>query len=328
MLKISAHRKEIKMKLPYSYARSKDETCLVFRVKITDGTHVGWGEGGAFESFFEQSLDHEFEMLEAVVQKIQPQDLKAENLPSLLPPGPALNALDAALWDYKAKKSGRPIWALLNIQEPKPVKIMFTISMAEEKQLRQEILDSQNFPILKVKLGSDNDVERLELVRKLRPDADIVVDVNGRWDVKKLQSIMPILEEFKIKMIEQPLPKDNDAELRNVIRTIPIIADESFSTINDLDRLEPLYDGVNIKLDKCGGLTQALEIVKEARKRNMRIMVGCLPATSLSSAVGIIAAQFAEFVDLDNQFWVPDNFFPPLVYQDKCLFPPTSKLWG
>lgn len=326
-MRIEIKRKDVELISPYTYSRSRDLKCTLVHVELHNGEAVGRGEGAPFESFFEAPASETLEQLHAVAGKVHDR-LTPEELLTLLPPGPARNALDAALWDLEAKRRKKRVWQLLDLPEPRPVRIMYTISMAEHDQLVRELEDARRHPILKLKLGSKDDLARLELTRRIRPEAELVVDVNSGWDIETLRAMLPVLERYGVKMVEQPVAPRYEAGLREVERSIPLIADESFSSLQDLGRLADLYDGVNIKLDKCGGLTTALKIIEEARRRKLSIMLGCLPASSLSSAVGMLAAQFAKFVDLDNQFWLKEDIQPALAYENGWLHPASPELWG
>jgi L-alanine-DL-glutamate epimerase-like enolase superfamily enzyme len=326
-MKLVVERRDVGLVLPYTYSRGHDLSCALVQVRLEEDGVAGRGEGAPFESFFGVPATETLEQLEAVRPAVE-RGVSNRELLSLLPAGPARNALDAALWDLEAKRSSTPVWRLLGLHEPAPIEIMTTVSLAGDEQLGHELEASREHPVLKLKLGSDTDVERLELTRAVRPDADLVVDVNGAWDVDRLREMLPVLARHDVRMVEEPVSGRHVSGLRDLPRSIPLVADESFSSPDDLPRLAGLYDGVSIKLDKCGGLTAALEIVERARPLGLKVMVGCLPATSLSSAVGFHLAGFAEFVDLDNHLWVTEDTEPALVYRDGWLEPPLPELWG
>ncbi|WHM37600.1 dipeptide epimerase [Streptomyces sp. BPTC-684] len=334
-LQFAVVRQEIAFGLPYTYARGHDLTCTVVRVELRDGlrdgAHLGRGEGAPFESFFEVSAEETVAELEAVGPLVESGTADRADLLARLRRGAARNALDAALWDLAAKRAGVPVWRLLGTPEPKPLEIMTTISLAGPGQLEQEIAESRSVRVLKLKLGSpdaDDDVHRLERLRAARPDARIVVDVNGGWDLDTLRVMLPLLEKHRVRMLEQPVDAASEPGLRGLPRSLPIVADESFETEDDLERVRGLYDGVNVKLDKCGGLTAALRIIGRARREGLRIMVGCLPGSSLSAAVGFHAAQLAEFVDLDGHVRLVDDIEPRMTAKDGWLQAPARELWG
>lgn len=326
-MKLTVERVDVPLRLPYSYARGDDMRCPMVRVRLTADGVSGRGEGAPFESFFERPAADSVRQLAELGDELD-DDLTAEDVLALLPPGPARNALDAALWDLRAKQSGSPVWRLLGLPEPHPVDIVTTISLAGPEQLERELRDSAEHPVLKLKLGAPDDVHRLELTRRLRPDAALVVDVNSGWDHDRLTEMRPVLGEYGVRMIEQPVGPGEESKLVAGSSEIPIVADESFGTEEDLARLAPHYDGVNIKLDKCGGLTAGLRVVERATALGLRIMVGCLPASSLSTAVGFHLAQFAEFTDLDNHLWLTADVDPPVRCRAGRLYAPDPELWG
>ncbi|MFD9794364.1 dipeptide epimerase [Streptomyces sp. NPDC059070] len=334
-LQFAVVRQEIAFGLPYTYARGHDLTCTVVRVELRDppdsGGRTGRGEGAPFESWFEVSAEETVAELEAVGPLVESGTVGRDGLLGRLVQGAARNALDAALWDLAAKRAGVPVWRLLGTPEPKPLEIMTTISLADPDQLEQELAESRSSRVLKLKLGSpdaDDDVRRLERTRAVRPDASLVVDVNGGWDLDVLRELLPLLDRHRVRMLEQPVDAAAEPGLAELHHPVPIVADESFETEDDLARVRGLYDGVNIKLDKCGGLTAALRIVRRARAEGLRVMVGCLPGSSLSAAVGFHAAQLAEFVDLDGHLRLVDDVEPKMRVKDGWLQPPQRGLWG
>jgi L-alanine-DL-glutamate epimerase-like enolase superfamily enzyme len=326
-VKLTVERVDVPLRLPYSYARGDDLRCAMVRVQLTEDGVAGRGEGAPFESFFERPAADSVRQLEDLGDELD-DGLTGEDVLALLPPGPARNALDAALWDLRAKQSGSPVWQLMGLAEPRPVDIVTTISLAGPGQLARELRDSAEHPVLKLKLGAPDDVERLALTRRLRPDAALVVDVNSGWDYARLTEMLPVLGEYGVRMVEQPVRPGEESKLVAGSSEIPVIADESFGTEEDLARLAPHYDGVNIKLDKCGGLTAGLRVVARAKDLGLRIMVGCLPASSLSTAAGFHLAQFAEFTDLDNHLWLAEDVTPPVRYRAGRLYAPAQELWG
>ncbi|MBE8517362.1 dipeptide epimerase [Amycolatopsis sp. H6(2020)] len=326
-MKVTVQRHDVPLKLPYTYARGDDSTCTLVQVTLEAGGVRGRGEGAPFESFFGRPASETVDLLARLGDELS-DDLTADDVLGLLPPGPARNALDTALWDLRAKQKGAPVWQLLGLPEPRPVTIATTISLASGPRLTRELVDSADRPVLKLKLGADDDVQRLRLTRLLRPDARLVVDVNGGWDYDRLAAMLPVLADHDVRLIEQPVSPDDEARLAGYSGMIPIVADESFGTAEDLDRLAGRYDGINIKLDKCGGLTAGLRIAEQAAARGFRIMVGCLPASSLSTAAGFHLAQLAEFVDLDNHLWLKEDTRPPMPCRAGVLSAPSPELWG
>ncbi|MYW01354.1 dipeptide epimerase [Streptomyces sp. SID3343] len=326
-MELTVRTREVPFAFPYTYARGHDLSCSLVQVEVSDEGFVGRGEGAPFESFFDHSADSVVAQLEGIRTRIE-QGVRRSELSTLLPPGPARNAVDAALWDLEAKQQGSRVWRLLDLPEPVPLEIMATISLAGREQFLRELQDTSTRRKLKLKLGSDDDIARLETTRKLRPDAELVVDVNSGWDLRTLTTMLPILQEHDVSMIEQPVAARYEDGLRDLPHSVPFIADESFASEEDLPRVRERYDGVNVKLDKCGGLSAALRIIGRAQRDGLRIMVGCLPGSSLSAAVGFHAAARAEFVDLDGHLWLVEDTQPAMACDNGWLRPPTPELWG
>lgn len=314
------------LKMPYIYARGRDLTCSLVQVQLASDDVVGRGEGAPLESFFNVPSGDTLDQLDAIRPEVE-AGIDREGLLELLPACPARNAVDAALWDFEAKRAGVPVWELLGV-EPRPIENITTISLAEPEQFRLELEASRGQGKLKLKLGSANDVERLELVREIRPDATVVVDVNCAWDLATFAEMLPILTEHRVEMIEQPVPESEEAGLAEISRSIVVIADESFTDEDDLDRVAGLYDGINIKLDKCGGLTAALRIVDRARQAGLRVMIGCIPASSLSMAAGYPIGVLADYVDLGGHLLLSKDVQPAIAWRDGWLEPPSRELWG
>ncbi|WP_431045761.1 enolase C-terminal domain-like protein [Streptomyces sp. P1-3] len=318
---------DIPFNLPYSFARAHLVSAPLLRVEITDDDFSGRGEATLFESPFADPKAATAEQLERARRDIE-EGATRDELLTLLPAGPARNAVDAALWDLEAKRRGVRVWSLAGLPAPVPVEDMLTISLADEPQFTQELEDSRGRRALKLKLGSDTDVQRLETTRALRPDAELVVDVNCGWSLDRLVEMLPVLARHDVRMVEQPVGPDEEEGLRGLPRAVPLVADESFYGEGDLPRISELYDGVNIKLDKCGGLTAALRIVEQARRRDLRIMVGCFAASSLATAAAFQVATFAEFRDIAGHLILTEDVQPAMPCRDGWLDPPSADLWG
>ncbi|GLY24468.1 enolase C-terminal domain-like protein [Micromonospora sp. NBRC 101691] len=318
---------DIPFSLPYHFARASLLATRLVRVELRDGDLRGRGEATLFESRFPDPKAATAEQVEQARVAIG-QGAGREDLLALLPAGAARNAVDAALWDLEAKRSGRRVWQMIGLPEPTPVEDMLTVSLADETQFVQELKDSQGRRALKLKLGSPEDVERLELTRAHRPDAELVVDVNCGWTPERLVAMLPVLARHDVRMVEQPVRPEHEEALRGLPRQVPLIADESFYAEEDLPRIAELYDGVNVKLDKCGGLTAALRIVAQARQRDLRIMVGCFAATSLASAAAFQVAHYAEFRDIAGHLILTEDVQPSMPCVEGRLSPPTPELWG
>ena len=245
-----------------------------------------------------------------------------------MPPGAARNALDCAFWDLEAKLNNTSVADLINLNIS-PVITSFTLSLDTSEKMGQEAQLNSHLPILKIKLGGGNeDLERIKSVRKFAPQSDIIVDANEGWSLDEYNYLMPHFVEAKIKMIEQPFPSQSDGELKNINRPIPICADESCHDSSSLEKCIGKYDVINIKLDKTGGLTEALKLKKNAELRNFDIMVGCMVGSSLAMAPAIYVAQNVKWVDLDGPLLLSEDRKNPLKYSNSKIHPPLKDLWG
>lgn len=300
---------------------SKNEATVVV-VEIGDGAHIGRGECVPYR--------RNGETVEGVLAAIRATELSddREELRRSMPPGAARNALDCALWDLAAKRAGKPAWALAGLPEPKPVLTCFTLSLGTPESMAEAARAASHLPLLKVKLGGADDPERIRAVRHAAPKVRLIVDANEAWSEQNFVENMQACAKARVELIEQPLPAGADDFLRAADHAVPICADESVHVAADLKNLAGKYDFVNIKLDKTGGLTEALDLKREARMRGFRIMVGCMLATSLGMAPALLVAQDAEFVDLDGPLWLAKDRVPGLAYAGALVSPPAPILWG
>lgn len=292
--------------------------------EVTDGRRIGRGEGTPIYYHGETAEG----CVEAILQAAREADgLDREKLRRTMPPGAARNALDCALWDLEAQQHGRPVWELSGLAEPEPVRTAYTISLDEPAAMAMaaERARGRGFTLLKCKLTGEGDVERVGAVRRGALDVDLIVDANESWAGYNLASEVAALATLGVSLVEQPLPARADGELAGLSLTLPICADESCQTLADLDRLGG-YQAINIKLDKAGGLTEALAIAREARARGLKIMVGCMLATSLGIAPAFLLAQLADWVDLDGALLLARDRDGALAVSDGLLYPGT--LWG
>jgi L-alanine-DL-glutamate epimerase-like enolase superfamily enzyme len=247
----------------------------------------------------------------------------------LMPAGAARNAVDCALWDLEAKISGIPAHAKLSDAPPRPLSTAYTLSLGTADSMAVQAREHAWRPLLKVKIGGgDGDIERIRAVVESAPSSRIILDANEGWTPDNLAENMRVAAELGVALIEQPLPAGQDAILGTLPHPLPICADESVHTAEGLERLVGLYDAVNIKLDKAGGLTAALELRDRARELGFSIMVGCMVGTSLAMAPAVLLAQDAEFVDLDGPLLLARDRTPALVYEGSLVSPPQSALWG
>ncbi len=303
-------------------SRGARTEATVVVAEVGDDAHVGRGECVPYPRYGET--------VESVIAAIEgaPRDGDRETLRRAMPPGAARNAVDCALWDLEAKRSGTPVWKLAGLSKPKPVVTCYTLSLGTPESMAEAARAVAKYRLLKVKLGGDGDPARIHAVRRAVPDAELVVDANEAWSAANFSENMRACADAHVALIEQPLPDGSDELLRDEAHVVPIYADESVHVTADLDALAGKYDGVNVKLDKAGGLTEALSLAREARKRNLQIMVGCMVATSLAMAPAMLIAQEADFVDLDGPLLLARDRTPGLSYSAALVSPPEPTLWG
>ena len=274
------------------------------------------------------------ETVEGVVEAIRAVEgdlaagLDRQGLQSLMPAGAARNALDCALWDLEARRAGVPVWQLAGLSTPRPVETAYTLSLGTPEEMRLAAARNATRPLLKVKLGTDSDLERIEAVRAGAPAARIVVDANEGWTLAQYQALAPVFVRLGVALVEQPLPAGADDALASISRPLPVCADESCHDRHDLDRLQGRYDMVNIKLDKTGGLTEALATRDKARRMGFQVMVGCMVGSSLAMAPAVLLAQGAEVTDLDGPLLLAQDREDGLVFDEAGVHPSEAALWG
>lgn len=264
--------------------------------------------------------------VEAQVAALPAVDRSA--LQEMLPPGAARNAVDCALWDLEAKRAGRPVWALAGLPRPGPLVTAYTLSLDAPEAMRAQAAENAWRPLLKVKLGGEGDMARLEAVRAGAPAARIVVDANEGWSAEEYAALAPALARLGVEMVEQPLPAGADDALASMARPLPVCADESCHDRASLPGLAGRYDMVNVKLDKTGGLTEALALRDAARAAGFGVMVGCMVGSSLAMAPAVLAAQGADVVDLDGPLLLARDRAHPLRYDGEGVHPAAPELWG
>ena len=270
------------------------------------------------------------ETLGSVIQQIEslPADIDRKTLQTMLPAGAARNAVDCALWDLESKTLNQPIWQLAGMQMPKQALTAFTLSLDEPENMLKQAKYNSNRPLLKIKLGTPNDMPRLEAVRLGAPNSEIIVDANEGWNAEIYTKLAPDLVRLGVKLVEQPLPANQDDALIGLPRPLPICADESCHDRSSLPQLVGKYDYVNIKLDKTGGLTEALLLKNKALEDGFKIMVGCMVGSSLAMAPATLIAQNATFVDLDGPLLLSQDRHHGLLYEESWVYPPVRELWG
>lgn len=305
----------------FTISRGSKTEATVVVAEVTDGQVTGRGECVPYA--------HYGETAEGVLAQIQTAHIEnREQLRRDMPAGAARNAIDCALWDFEAKLKDQRAFELIGLKELRPVLTAYTLSLASPEEMAAKALAAADFPLLKLKLGAEGDAERLRAVRAARPTARLMVDANEGWLSDQVEELLGLCVASHIELVEQPLPANHDAILADILRPVPVCADESVHSTKDLAGLVGRYDAVNIKLDKAGGLTEALAMAQAARALNMKIMVGCMVATSLAMAPAHILAQEADWADLDGPLLLERDRTPGLMCSKAFVRPPTPALWG
>ena len=298
----------------------------VVRVTVSDGIHAGRGECVPYSRYGET--------VESVIETIRAHSTAIAAHPdrfylqSLMPPGAARNALDCALWDFEAKAGRTSVEKMLGTAKAAALTTAYTLSLGTPDEMAAAARAAAHRPLLKIKVGGDGDIERLRAVVQAAPKSRIILDANEGWTEANVEANMDEAAALGIALIEQPLPQGRDALLRHIAHPVPICADESAHSSDSLQNLVGLYDSVNIKLDKTGGLTEALKMREAARDMGFKIMAGCMVGTSLAMAPALYLAQGAEFVDLDGPLLLAHDRDPALRYNGSQMFPPEPELWG
>ena len=310
----------------FAISRGARTEAQVLTVTIREGDAAGRGECVPYARYGEtvDSVAAEIEGLSDAVAAGMDRDA----LQTALPAGAARNALDCALWDLDAKRAGARVWELAGLPAPKPAPTAYTLSLDAPEAMRAKAAENAHRPLLKVKLGGEGDLARLRAVRAGAPEAAIVVDANEGWLRADYDALAPEMVALGVRMVEQPFPADDDAALAGMARPLPVCADESCHDRSTLAALEGRYDFVNVKLDKTGGLTEALALKAEAEARGFRVMVGCMLGSSLAMAPALLVAQGAEIVDLDGPLLLASDRPHPIQYDEAGAHPPAAALWG
>jgi L-alanine-DL-glutamate epimerase-like enolase superfamily enzyme len=305
---------------------SRTEAVVVTATLTLDGA-TGRGECVPYARYGE-TVEGVVAAIEAVGPDIAAGRIGPADLASAMPAGAARNAVDCAFWDLAAKRSGIRAFRAAGLDALKPLVTAYTLSLGTPESMAEAARAAAHRPLLKVKLGGDGDPERIRAVRAGAPDAMLIVDANEAWTPENLADNLAAAEAAGVRLIEQPLPAGRDGALAGIARRVPVCADESLHGSGDLAALRDRYDAVNIKLDKAGGLTTALEIVAAAERAGLAVMVGCMVGTSLAMAPAILAAQRADFVDLDGPLLLARDRDPGLTYDGSTVYPPEPALWG
>ena len=310
----------------FTISRGSKTEAAVVTCTVAAGQNAGRGECVPYARYGE-TLASVRAAIEAMRGPIEAGMTRA-GLNAAMKPGAARNALDCALWDLEAKEGGESVAARICAAPPRPLETAYTISLGTAQEMANAAREQAARPLLKVKVGTPDDADRIKAVAAAAPSSRIILDANEGWDETNLSRHLDIAARCGVVLVEQPLPAGRDEALRGRPRGVPVCADESVHVADDLARLAGLYDAVNIKLDKAGGLTAALALREAARAQGFKVMVGCMVGSSLAMAPAVLLAQDADFVDLDGPLLLARDRHPSLAYEGGLVYPPEHALWG
>jgi L-Ala-D/L-Glu epimerase len=325
-VKVEAVTERVAMARPVAVSRGAYPEHDIVVVTVSDGAHVGRGECCAI-AHFGLSAEKTMSEIAAASQWIGPKTTRADLL-ALMPAGPARNGLDCALWDLESTRTGRSVWELAGLAMPARASTAVTILLASPEDMAAQARSRAGFSTLKLKLGQGDPEGCVRAVRAARPDAKLTIDANEAWSAQSLASLTPVFLEIGVAFVEQPCPASDDATLPTGQRALPLCADESFHTIDDLARVALHFDWINIKLDKCGGLTAALEIIAAAPSYGLNSMVGCMFATSLAVAPAMVAASRCALADLDGPLHLATDREDAFHCADGAYIVDSTAIWG
>ncbi|MAY86672.1 MAG: dipeptide epimerase [Pseudooceanicola sp.] len=321
-MKIEVRRDVFRLAEVFTISRGSRTEAQVLTVHLDDGTHRGWGECVPYARYGE-TLDSVQAQIEGL-----PSGITRASLVDHLPAGAARNAVDCALWDLECKRAGKRAWEMAGLAAPGPRITAYTLSLGTPEAMMAQAARNAMRPLLKIKLGTPDDMPRLEAVRAGAPTARIIVDANEGWSAEVYADLAPHLTRLGVELVEQPLPAGEDEALIGMARPVPVCADESCHDRESLPGLKGKYDVVNIKLDKTGGLTEALALRTEALAAGYDVMVGCMVGSSLAMAPAVLVAQEASVVDLDGPLLLAEDRAHPLRFDEAGVHPPEPGLWG
>ena len=327
MISLTTRRHEWELREPFATARDCITHVPVLMVELR-------GSSGARGRAEAAGVDYDGETLASMaaqLSSVAPQlhdSVTAEELLRLLPAGGARNALDCALWDLRAKETGTRAYAACGLETLHPVTTVLTIGLCSEADTRRRARDAQGYPLLKVKLDAERHIDVVRIVREELPTVRLLVDANQSWSRGLLERLWPQLQALRVELIEQPLARGDDASLEGLATGVPLAADESCTDRGSLPALMGRYQYVNVKLDKCGGLTEALALCTEARRRGLGLMVGNMCGSSLAMAPAFLVAQQCSYVDLDGPLLQRLDSSPAIRFEHGLMYPPLPQLWG
>ncbi|WP_412507377.1 N-acetyl-D-Glu racemase DgcA [Roseovarius sp. SYSU LYC5161] len=321
-MQITVTRDTFRLAQVFTISRGSRTEAQVLTVRVSDGEATGRGECVPYARY-----DETLDSVTAQIEEL-PVGVDRAALQTLLPAGAARNAVDCALWDLEAKRTGRRVWDLAGLPTPGPEITAYTLSLDTPEAMRAQAAKNAHRPLLKIKLGTPDDMPRLEAVRAGAPGARIIVDANEGWSAGVYADLAPHLERLGVALVEQPLPAGADDALATMDRPVPVCADESCHDRASLPALLGKYDVVNIKLDKTGGLTEALALRAAASAAGFDVMVGCMVGSSLAMAPATLVAQGALVTDLDGPLLLAEDRDHALTYDAAGVHPPDAALWG
>lgn len=307
----------------FRIARGGKDEAVVVVAAIRQGDAIGYGEAVPYARYGESPAS-----VLAQIASVQSAVEAGKDVQSLLPPGAARNAVDCALWDLKARLEGTSVAALSGFPWPKDIVTAQTIVIDTLDKMAASAARFQSYPLLKIKLDTVDILERVRAVHQGAPNARLIVDANESWDLDRLKAVVAPLADLNVVLIEQPLPQGHDRELLGFSSPIAICADESCHDAADVERLAPYYDAVNIKLDKAGGLSAAINAFQAARAHDLKIMVGCMVCTSLAIAPAFGLAAIADFADLDGPNWLAQDRANGFIFNQGMISAPDGMFWG
>ncbi len=324
-MKVTLYTKSWPILGGFTISRGSKTHAETIIVEIEHQGFKGRGECVPYARYGE-SIQNVLAQIEGIISKIE-AGLSREELQPLLPSGAARNAVDCAMWDLECKQAEQSIWDKVGLVA-ESLTTAYTLSLDTPDNMEKKAIEHSHRPLLKLKLGGSDDLERVQAVRRGAPNSSIIVDANEAWTLGDYQHLIPELQKLNVSMIEQPFHADEDHILDELERPIAICADESCHDRMSLKKVIGRYDMVNIKLDKTGGLTEALALKEQAETAGLRIMVGCMVASSLSMAPAFVAAQGAEIVDLDGPLLLSEDIEHGFEFENNSMLPFHSKLWG
>ena len=324
--KLSIRSETFKLAQAFTISRGSKTEAEVVVVELEEDGKIGRGECVPYARY-KESVGSVTEIVEGLRGALE-GGVGRQRLRNLLKPGAARNAVDCALWDLEAKLGGKRAWEIGGLEAPHDIVTTYTLSLDTPAKMAEAAKANAARPFLKLKLAGPEDLERVKAVHQAAPNAKLMVDANEGWSIDDYKALSPLLKNLGVVLIEQPLQAEDDLALLAVKGSVPVCADESCHDLSTLRTLHGRYQAVNIKLDKAGGLTEALAMVAEAKRLEFQVMVGCMVASSLSMAPAFLAAQTAEFVDLDGPLLLAEDRAHGFQFTGSTMHPNDAELWG